>query len=207
MDLDRLLALPGFQAAVVSFCLLCSVLLLCYCLFKYTAVSRTRGFSTSKKRKNAYSGVKVLPRLPDSKRPVPKKNFSVTKQLSVSNRNVKRIKHEYESNGIRFNKKQNFLKSQATNKAQEKRTRVREKRKSMSKSKLLPVSNQAGAQDKEKQTVGPSAKEHSNFAHHSIKRDFSYEQNKLNHEVSMIKDKQLENLAIKLENRRAQVKG
>ena len=102
MNLDQLLALPGFQAAVASFCLLCGVLLLCYSLFKYTAVSRTRG----NKRKLAYSGVKVLPRLPDSKRPVPKKNFSVTKQLSVSNRNVKRIKHEYESNGIRFKKKQ-----------------------------------------------------------------------------------------------------
>eukprot|EP00944_MAST-04C_sp_MAST-4C-sp1_P016199 g16199.t1 len=155
--------------------------------------------------KLAYSGVKVLPRSPGSKRPVLKKTFSVTKQLSVSDRNVKRIKHEYESNGIRFKKKQKFLKSQATNKAKEKRTRMRQKRKSMSKTKLLPASIQEDAQHKEKQTMGPSAKEHSNFVH-SIKRDFSYERNKLNHEVSMIKSKQLENLANKLENRRAQGK-
>ena len=123
MDLDRLLLLPGFQAAVVSFCLLCLVLLLFYCLFRFTAVSRHRGAYTSMKRRKPYSGVKILPKdvIPQTmvpsaggKRPVLKKNFSVTKQLSVSDRNVKRIKHEYESNGIRFDKKQNFLKSQAT---------------------------------------------------------------------------------------------
>ena len=129
----------------------------------------------------------------------------MTKQLSVSDRNVKRIKHEYESNGIRFDKKQSFLKSQAITKAQEKRIYIRQKRKIMSKSKLLPVSSQPDAQTKEKQTVDRSTKGHSNFVH-NIKRDFSYEQNKLSHEVSMIKSKQLENLSKKLENRRAQGK-
>ena len=42
MDLDTLLKLPGIQAAIVCFCLLCLVIIICCCLYKLTSVKRTR---------------------------------------------------------------------------------------------------------------------------------------------------------------------
>ena len=149
MDLDTLLKLPGIQAAIVCFCLLCLVIIICCCLYKLTSVKRTRSSyrarNTNHRKK---SQVKIIPsnnnknnnsnnnnnslsssssndnksnkNNNNKKKPVLKKKLSFNKQLSVSDRNLQRIKHEYESNGARFDKKQDLIKNESFLKTQHK---------------------------------------------------------------------------------------
>ena len=237
MELDTLLNLPGVQAAIICFCILCVVLICCCCLYKFTSVKRYQMLYKTRSRKRRPRLAKIVPSNTNTtgndttresmssstssnnskasnnmkKKPVLKKKLSFSKQLSVSDRNLKRIKHEYESNGARFDRKTNLIKTESLLKAKQKKQLRQQRRKDRAKTKLLPISNSL-----EKNNVD-SNKIRSNFVSnqpndtkdrrgstivHGITNEFRCDAADYNHEIEMIKNKQAENTTKKLQERR-----
>jgi hypothetical protein len=237
MELDTLLNLPGVQAAIICFCILCLVLIFCCCLYKFTSVKRTRKSYKTWSRKRRPHLAKIVPSNTNTtgndttrgsmssptpsnnskssnymkKKKVLRKKLSFSKQLSVSDRNLKRIKHEYASNGARFDRKSNLIKTESLLKAKQKKQLRQLRRKDREKAKLLPISNSL-----ENNNVD-SSNTHSNFVPkqlndikdrrgstiaHGITNEFRCDTADYNHEIEMIKNKQAENTTKKLQERR-----
>ena len=247
MDLDTLLKLPGIQAAIVCFCLICLVIIICCCLYKLTSVKRTRSSyrarNTTHRKK---SQVKIIPsnnnknnnsnnnnnslsssssndnksnkNNNNKKKPVLKKKLSFSKQLSVSDRNLQRIKHEYESNGARFDKKQDLIKNESFLKTQHKiKQRQERRKKNITKTKLLPVITTKSATKNGKIANENNIIDNKNFKSnkdendnhrrasnvmHGITSDFRHDTSDYQHEAELIKNKQLEHTKKRLEQRR-----
>ena len=239
MDLDTLLKLPGIQAAIVCFCLLCLVIIICCCLYKLTSVKRTRSSyrarNTNHRKK---SQVKIIPSNNNNKnnnsnnnnnslssqssndnksnknnnnkkKPVLKKKLSFSKQLSVSDRNLQRIKHEYESNGARFDKKQDLIKNESFLKTQHKiKQRQERRKKDITQTKLLPVTTTKSTTMNGKIANENNIIDNKNFKRrasnvmHGITSDFRHDTSDYQHEAELIKNKQLEHTKKRLKQRR-----
>ena len=135
--------------------------------------------------------------------------------FSISN--LQRIKHEYESNGARFDKKQDLIKNESFLKTQHKiKQRQERRKKNITQTKLLPVTTtksttQNGEIANENDIIDnknfKSKDENDNHRRasnvmHGITSDFRHDTSDYQHEAELIKNKQLEHTKKRLEQRR-----